>query len=171
MTTRRQLIGGMLAAGIVGSQFRPALAATNSLTWSDLIPGGGPAATAESVEIHDEQGLPIWNAANNQPAPTRPELDGMEVSIRGYLVPIAFLPDETNQRIAAFILAPFVGACIHVPPPPANQIILGLYEAGFQIESRIWFDPVTVTGTLHNRLIETDVARVGYQMTTTSIAF
>lgn len=171
MTERRKFLGGALALGIGGSLVGPAFAAPTVLKWGELIPGGGKAATPDSVTVHDENGLPDFNAANRQPAPARMELDGLEVSIRGYLVPIAYLPDSDNQKIAAFLLAPFVGACIHVPPPPANQIILGSYPPGLEMESRIWFDPVTVVGTMYVELIETSLAKVGYQMRATSIVF
>ena len=170
MTKRRAFLAGALGIGIAARFPMDALSAQSILTWGDLIPGGGPAATPDSVSVHDEQGLPIWNAANNAPAPTRAELDGQKISIRGYHVPIAFLPDQP-EKIAAFILAPFVGACIHVPPPPANQIILGSYPEGMQLESRIWFEPVTVSGTMYVQLVETSVAKVGYQMRAASIVF
>ena len=48
-----------------------------------------------------------------------PELDGKRVRIGGYVVPLDF--EATNVK--EFLLVPFVGACIHVPPPPPNQII------------------------------------------------
>ena len=81
-----------------------------------------------------------------QPAPTPPpvvaELDGKRVHIGGYVVPLDF--DATTVK--EFLLVPFVGACIHVPPPPANQIIYVKTEKGFEVAGQ--FDPVTVTGTI-----------------------
>ena len=49
-----------------------------------------------------------------------PELDGQSIKIAGFVIPLEF----ENKRITQFFLVPFYGACIHVPPPPPNQIIL-----------------------------------------------
>lgn len=47
------------------------------------------------------------------------ELDGKPVRIPGYLLPLEFEGD----RVSEFLLVPYVGACIHTPPPPPNQIV------------------------------------------------
>jgi hypothetical protein len=56
---------------------------------------------------------------NDQPPRVVAELDGKRVRIGGYVVPLDF----ESTTVKEFLLVPFVGACIHVPPPPANQII------------------------------------------------
>jgi hypothetical protein len=85
-----------------------------------------------------------------------PELDGKRVHIGGYVVPLEFDATEIKE----FLLVPFVGACIHVPPPPPNQIIYvkaaEAFEAGGQ------FDPVYVTGTLKTARQHTGLASTGY---------
>ena len=43
--------------------------------------------------------------------------DGSKVSIRGYLVPLDF----STKKATEFVLVPFLGACIHVPPPPPSS--------------------------------------------------
>ena len=57
------------------------------------------------------------------------ELDGKRVRIGGYVVPLDF--EATNVK--EFLLVPFVGACIHVPPPPPNQIIYVKSAKGFDV--------------------------------------
>jgi len=57
---------------------------------------------------------------------------------------------------------PFVGACIHVPPPPANQIIYVKIERGFDVQGT--FDPVWVTGTLNVAPTFTGLADAGYSL-------
>ena len=57
---------------------------------------------------------------------------------------------------------PFVGACIHVPPPPPNQIIYVKAEGGFEVKGQ--FDPVYVTGTLKTARQFTGLAATGYTM-------
>jgi uncharacterized protein len=86
------------------------------------------------------------------------ELDGQRVRIGGYVVALDF--DAT--RIKEFLLVPFVGACIHVPPPPPNQIIYVKAAEGFEVNGQ--FDPVYVTGTLETARQFTGLAATGYTM-------
>lgn len=93
------------------------------------------------------------------PAPVVAALDGKQVRIGGYVVSLDF--DAT--RVKEFLLVPFVGACIHVPPPPANQIVYVKSEAGFEVTGM--FDPVWVTGTLKTTTAHTGLAEAGYSLT------
>ena len=86
------------------------------------------------------------------------DLDGARVHIGGYIVPLDF--DAT--RVKEFLLVPFVGACIHVPPPPANQIVYVKIEKGFDVQGT--FDPVWVTGTLKVVSAVTGLAEAGYTL-------
>jgi len=72
----------------------------------------------------------------------RKELDGKNVKIEGYLLPLDFTPEGATE----FLLVPFVGACIHVPPPPPNQIVL--ITLGKRLKINELFAPVRVTGNL-----------------------
>jgi hypothetical protein len=94
-----------------------------------------------------------------QPAPVVQSLDGKRVHIGGYVVPLDF--DAT--RVKEFLLVPFVGACIHVPPPPANQIVYVKAEQGFDVKAT--FEPVWVTGTLTVTPAFTGLAEAGYTLT------
>lgn len=85
----------------------------------------------------------------------RPELDGKRVRIAGYTTPVGF--GETDK---AFLLVPELGACIHVPPPPPNQIVYVAQAAG---EPEM-FEPVWITGTLRADPVATILADVGYRM-------
>jgi len=51
----------------------------------------------------------------------RTEFDGENIRIAGYLVPLEF---DSPEVVTQAFLVPYFGACIHVPPPPPNQIIL-----------------------------------------------
>ncbi|UCH74828.1 MAG: DUF3299 domain-containing protein, partial [Rhodospirillales bacterium] len=46
-------------------------------------------------------------------------LSGQSIRMGGYLLPLEF----TGKATTEFLLVPYVGACIHTPPPPANQIV------------------------------------------------
>jgi hypothetical protein len=92
------------------------------------------------------------------PTPVVESLGGKRVHIGGYVVPLSF--DAT--RLTDFLLVPFVGACIHVPPPPANQIIYVKVDQGFDVQGT--FDPVWVTGTLKVAPTFTGLADAGYSL-------
>ena len=72
----------------------------------------------------------------------RTEIDGQSVRIPGFVVPLAFDGTEVTE----FLLVPYAGACVHTPPPPANQIIHVRPDKGFAM-GRL-FDPVLVSGVL-----------------------
>jgi len=90
-------------------------------------------------------------------------LDGQRIKIGGYVVALDF--DAT--RISEFLLVPFVGACIHVPPPPANQIVYVKTDKPFEMKAQ--FTPVWVTGTIRADVAFTGLADAGYTMTDTVI--
>jgi hypothetical protein len=96
--------------------------------------------------------------ASEAPAPVVAALDGKRVRIGGYVVSLDF--DAT--RVKEFLLVPFVGACIHVPPPPANQIVYVKSEQGLDVSGT--FDPVWVTGTLKVATAFTGLAEAGYSL-------
>ncbi len=73
---------------------------------------------------------------------TNAPLNGSRVRLSGYLLPL----DLSDGEITEFLLVPFVGACIHVPPPPPNQIVHVSVEDAFTSDSL--YAPVTVTGLL-----------------------
>jgi hypothetical protein len=100
---------------------------------------------------------------SDRPPATVAELDGKNVSIGGYVVPLDF--DATTVK--EFLLVPFVGACIHVPPPPANQIIYVKTDKGFEVGGM--FDPVTVTGKINTSEAFTGLADAGYTITADSV--
>ena len=93
----------------------------------------------------------------------RNDLDHKEVKISGFLLPLAF----NGTKVTTFLLVPFVGACIHVPPPPANQLVLVDMPQGYST-SGLW-EPISVTGTLSVSGISTELAQVGYSIKATAV--
>lgn len=81
----------------------------------------------------------------------RPEYDQRKVKIPGYIVPLSF---DDNMVINEFFLVPFFGACIHVPPPPPNQMIYISYKKGLTLESL--YDPFFIEGTIVIKEHKTD---------------
>lgn len=84
------------------------------------------------------------------------DLNGRQVTISGYLLPL----DLSNNKIKDFLLVPYVGACIHVPPPPPNQIIHAVSEVPTRYKvDKLYelYEPVTVTGKLEVQSLSKDL--------------
>ena len=85
-------------------------------------------------------------------------LSGKEVRLPGYMVPL----EGDEKRIVEFLLVPTLGACIHVPPPPPNQIVFVFMRNGAKAVDAYY--PVWVTGTLRIADTKTDLAQASYFM-------
>ena len=85
------------------------------------------------------------------------ELDGQSVRIPGFVVPLEF--DEA-QTISQFFLVPYFGACLHMPPPPPNQIILVDAPAGVQMAAL--YEPFWIEGQISTTVSENDMAKSAY---------
>ncbi len=68
----------------------------------------------------------------------------------------------TGAGVSTFILVPYVGACIHVPPPPANQLVF--VTTGTPYESSGLFEAVNVTGMFGTASTSTQLADIGYAL-------
>lgn len=132
------------------------------LSWADLIPDN----RAESKQVTSPEGIVEHGQA---PAPVDPSVAGLltteynhqTVSLPGYVVP---LKSDHSDYAQEFLLVPYVGACVHVPPPPPNQIVL--VRSHDPYEFRGLFEPVTVTGELLTVNVETELAEaIGYTIT------
>ena len=81
--------------------------------------------------------------------------EGMQVKVPGFVLPLEF----SNTLLKEFLLVPYYGACIHTPPPPANQIIHGKLKTGYKLESI--YLPVWITGTLNISRSQTQLNEEG----------
>lgn len=174
MPIRSRLVALSLALLCAAGVIAPALAqAPRALKWDELVPpgppkplkpffGSRPAAPAETPAepppAQDQPWLSGPAKQNSAPAPVVTALDGQRVLIGGYVVPLDF----EATKVKEFLLVPFVGACIHVPPPPANQIIYVKPAQPFEIKAT--FDPVWVTGKMQVAPTFTGLAETGYSI-------
>ncbi|MFZ3323054.1 MAG: DUF3299 domain-containing protein [Usitatibacter sp.] len=95
-------------------------------------------------------------------APVDHALDGRRIRIAGFMVPL----DEAKGEVGEFLLVPYFGACIHVPPPPANQIIdvvPGKPVKGFHMMDPVWVNGVLRTIHSENRA-GMGMASAGYRL-------
>ena len=84
-------------------------------------------------------------------------MDGQAISIPGFIVPLEF---DDELIVTEFFLVPYFGACIHVPPPPPNQIIYVKYAKGLELKTL--YDPFWIYGTLKTSTVENDTATASY---------
>jgi hypothetical protein len=69
-------------------------------------------------------------------------LDGKPVRIPGFMVPL----EDNQKKVTEFLLVPTPQACIHVPPPPPNQMVL--VEMDGTENAKVEFGPIWIYGTL-----------------------
>lgn len=79
--------------------------------------------------------------------------------IPGFVVPLEFDDDPT---ITSFLLAPYFGACMYLPPPPPNQVVYANFPEGFQVE--FLYDPVYIEGELCTFPEDTERGNAAYTM-------
>jgi hypothetical protein len=136
------------------------------LIWEELLPAGwDPAAIFEALDLNSladddpkaekvvEEFLKKWNEA-----PINPAVDGRAMKIPGFVVPLDFEAEKLDE----FFLVPFFGACIHVPPPPPNQIIL--VRSRRPLEGVGTMDVVWTYGHIKAEKVDTDLGKAGYSM-------
>ncbi len=127
------------------------------LNWDDLVPKDAGALPPELQGlVQHEQAATV----SSQPASVgvRTDWNGRTVRLSGYIVPL----DYDGTGVTGFILVPYVGACIHVPPPPPNQLVMVTTERPY--DSKGLFEPVTVTGMFGTASTSTQLAEIGYAL-------
>lgn len=92
------------------------------------------------------------------------ELADKDVRLAGFVVPVEYGDD---QVITEFFLVPYFGACIHVPPPPPNQIVYVKYPKGLTLEAL--YDPFWIEGRLHTEIVENDLALSAYSFSAAGV--
>jgi hypothetical protein len=127
------------------------------LFWEDMVPPDYQ--TPDTPLSHDGSMMQM-----GLDAPVVQSLDGKRVKIPGFVVPL----EGDNETTSEFLLVPYFGACIHVPPPPANQIVYVKFSKAVPIDNL--YDAVWVTGILTTKGWEGDLATVGYSLAGISVS-
>ena len=142
------------------------------ISWDDLIPPGwDPGQVFDSLNFAEmadndpraDQALEKFKKMWDE-APTNPALEGRAVKILGFVASLDF---SGQDELKEFLLVPYFGACIHVPPPPANQIIhVTVAEPRRGLRS---MDMVTVSGRLTLEKHQADMGHSGYSLKAESL--
>lgn len=137
------------------------------ISWDDLVPADWDPSKSFK-DLQDLAALPdsdrrvqklydrmreVWDNA-----PTVRSMAGKTVKLPGYLVPL----DQDKEGLREFLLVPYFGACIHTPPPPANQIIH--VRSARPIKGLRTMDAVWASGTLGLERNNSELGISGYSM-------
>ena len=145
------------------------------LTWEELIPEGAapqqpavqaPHSNNELFESDDykEDSFEDLFSVPQHPMGVVDELDGVYVKLPGFVVPLEL--DEDGD-VKEFLLVPYFGACIHYPPPPANQMVYISADEPFDIE--MTWAPIWAFGELKTDRQNSEFGAAEYSMVAKSI--
>lgn len=161
-------LSALISLQALSASAQPA-ASVKTITWDDLLPThwaneiklqmaavGRLGFLVDGSEQANEAMQQLRKKWDN--APIDPTHINSAIRIAGYVVSL----DANRKQISEFLLVPYFGACIHLPPPPANQIILvRLKKPTTKLAS---MDTVWVQGTLREARVDTGLAVTGYTL-------
>jgi hypothetical protein len=160
--------GGETPAEVAEQALPPAdTAAVPDLEWDDLIPADWQPEKlfeeydADNLEDDDPRAQELMDKLKAlwAQAPVVEALDGRQVRLPGFVVPL----DTDAKEIAEFLLVPYFGACIHVPPPPANQTVYVVTAENAAYRGEL-FDTVWVEGRMRVEPFSDDLGDAGYKI-------
>ncbi len=143
-----------------------------TITWDNLVPAdwdpfkefkglnfnmmddGDPRAAQMLKRMRE-----VWDNA-----PVNAQLVGQTVRIPGFVVPL----EDGKEGVKEFLLVPYFGACVHSPPPPANQIIHVLPKTpakGLRSMDTVW-----ITGTLATVKTDSYMGAASYRIEAVEVA-
>jgi uncharacterized protein len=148
------------------------LASAPELKWDELIPKSWDPTkryrniSLEALRDNDPRAIQMLDEMRAvwDNAPVNVALDGSAAKLSGFVVPL----DSTQDGIREFLLVPYFGACIHTPPPPANQIVHVIAAETFKGLHAM--DTVKVSGILKAaRHASADMGVSGYEITSAAV--
>ncbi len=154
----------------IGDRLKPSATAARTayqeITWDDLIPKDWDAMAAlkgiNVARLRDgdpkaQEALDKLRAAWDA-APVVSTLENKRIRLAGFIVPL----ERKGDLVSELLLVPSFGACIHSPPPPANQtvhVVLNKPVAGLQTMDTFW-----INGTLKTARGESGFGVFGYRL-------
>ena len=140
--------------------------AARELDWDELLPqdvrarfsGGPPPPT------HDTLGEGGLAAQQMMDFSINKALDGALIKIPGFIVPLDVGKDGL---VTDFFLVPYFGACIHVPPPPPNQIVHVRISKGIALDSI--YEAYWITGRMKVVNKSTRLGAAAYQLAASDV--
>jgi uncharacterized protein len=153
---------------------KPTKDGVRTLQWEELIPAGYRpdqifkkfAERAGKLQDDDPRAKELQQELMTawSEAPVVQALDGKVVKLPGYVIPL----ESDGKRVSEFLLVPYFGACIHVPPPPSNQIVY-VKTGTAKTKMHDLYDTVMITGILRTTGTATALAAAGYTIEATKV--
>ncbi len=151
------LYGSLPAAGQTEAVYR-------ETSWEQLLPDTVRGEEVFSGRFPANGGEVAAYIERRINAPVNPDLHDRNIKIQGFVVP---LERNEDSSLTAFLLAPYFGACIHVPPPPQNQIIhVVLDQPAKGIQS---MDRVVAYGRIGLESTSSELGDAAYKMSAVKI--
>ena len=158
-------VGDRLAAPAKGGK-AAGKASFREINWDDLIPADWDPQKffadldLDALQDNDPRAAEVMARmrAEWDRAPVVDRFSGQQVRIPGFVVPL----ESDGKTIREFLLVPYFGACVHVPPPPANQLIHVIPDK--PVPAGLNMSPVWVNGVLNVGRVESEMGSAGYQM-------
>ena len=120
----------------------------------------GPVIVLRPALPNRPEGGRVKAARLKKPLPE--SMESPEASARPEPMTPVPLESDAKGRSTLFFLVPYPGACIHVPPPPPNQLVLVRYPKGLKLDDI--YTPLWVTGTLKVEKVSNDLADAAYAL-------
>jgi len=140
---------------LIAAESSVTTADARDITWDDLIPEGW---VPPAVQIDHFFDAPPPAASAVSDTPVVAAMDQVRVRLPGYLVPL----DVEGENLRTFLMVPYFGACIHVPPPPPNQVVYVEMPEAVQLDDP--YGAHWVTGVIATRTSSTSMAEASYSM-------
>ena len=166
----KTLLFGIAVLFLLTACEKPVDSAPLKVTWEDLIPPGfSPEALIlkyqiDTYESDDPRRVLLIQAMEEEwnSAPANEKLDDKKVILTGFIVPLEFETSQGATKVSEFLLVPFLGACIHVPPPPANQLVYVKMRSSIPMPNDS--EAFSVTGIIETEPVNSELAEAGYKM-------
>lgn len=128
--------------------------APRELDWLELMPKDEVQALSEGPVVEHEGMFKMEQQGSFR---TIPELNDTYIKLPGYIVPVDV---DENQKMSSFFLVPYFGACIHVPPPPPNQIVYVTLAEPMDVTDI--YDAFWIEGMLKVESVQKEIAASAY---------
>lgn len=146
-----------------------AYAAPRTLDWADLVPAterdtydpAPPPAAHDYLMGGESSALAAMQVLNFR---VNEKLEGEDVRIPGFIVPLEL---DDKGLVTEFFLVPYFGACIHVPPPAANQMVFVRMAHGISLDSM--YSAYWISGTMTTQSRRTGLGAAAYTLAGTAV--
>lgn len=143
------------------------------IQWEDLMPSDfHPEAILakyekeleqlEQLDDGDPKAMEIYGMiqAEMDNAPVNQALHGKKIKLPGFIAPL----ENREDKVTEFLLVPYYGACIHVPPPPINQTVMVKTQSGEGIPASEAYLPYWIKGVITTEAESTSIGSAGYRI-------